>query len=107
MPSRQAGASGGLPASTLQNGVTKTQVEILPVALSTLEELARERYMPPTAFARFHAGLGDMDEAFRWMDRAVKEPDCYIALLRTSPTFDELRGDPRFDDLLGRIGLEP
>ncbi len=63
--------------------------------------------MPPTAFALIHAGLGNMDEAFKWMDRALKERDCYIVLLRALPTFDELRADPRFEDLLGRIESEP
>ncbi len=75
--------------------------------LSILEEFAKKHYLPPTAFALIHAGLGDMDEAFRWMDRAIKERDCYIVLLRASPTFDELRADPRFEDLLRRIESVP
>ena len=37
----------------------------------------------------------------------IKERDCHVVLLRSSPTFDELRGEPRFDDLLRRIGREP
>ncbi len=61
--------------------------------LRFLEEVAKERYVSPTVFAAVHGGLGDMDEAFRWMDRAVEQRDCFLTLLY-SPTFDELRGDP-------------
>ena len=75
--------------------------------LRILEELAEERYIPPLAFAEIHAGLGDKDEAFTWLDRAIKERDCHVVFLRSSPTFDELRADPRFQDLLRRIGSEP
>jgi TolB-like protein/Tfp pilus assembly protein PilF len=84
-------------------GVAGRRAEALE-ELRVLEDIAKERYIPPTAFALVHAGLGDMDEAFQWMDRAVEQRDCYIVLLRTSPSFDELRADPRFDDLLRRIG---
>jgi tetratricopeptide (TPR) repeat protein len=74
--------------------------------LRALEEVAKERYVPPTAFATLHAGLGDMDEAYRWIDRAVQQRDCFLTLLN-SPSFDELRADPRFGGLLRRVGLEP
>ncbi|MCH8851974.1 MAG: hypothetical protein IID41_04910, partial [Planctomycetes bacterium] len=45
--------------------------------------------------------------AFTWLDRAIKERDCHVVFLRSSPTFDELRADPRFADLLRRIGSKP
>ncbi len=52
-------------------GVAGRRAEALE-ELRVLEEIAKERYIPPTAFALVHAGLDDMDEAFGWMDRAVQ-----------------------------------
>ena len=63
-----------------------------------LEERAEQRYIPPTALALIHVGLGEMDEAVEARDRL-------LVFLRESPKFDELQPDPRFDDLLSRIGL--
>ncbi len=62
-------------------GVVGRRAEALE-ELRNLERLAKDRYMPPTAFALIHAGLGNMDEAFQWMDRAIKERDCLVVLLR-------------------------
>ena len=86
--------------------VTGRRAEALE-ELRILAELAAEGYIPPLAFAEIHAGLGDKDEAFTWLDRAIKERDCHVVFLRSSPTFDELRADPRFEELLRRIGSEP
>ncbi len=106
---RLHGYGGRVPANAGQLGLAYAlsgrRAEALE-ELRILEALAKERYIPSTAFALIHAGLGEMDQAFRWMDQAVKDRDHFPIVLRVSPTFDELRGDPRFNDLLRRIGLE-
>jgi serine/threonine-protein kinase len=77
-------------------------------ARQVLEQLAasaHERYIPALAFAAVHVGLGDKDQAFAWLEKAYEERANRLAYLAFEPTWDRLRPDPRFDDLLRRIGL--
>ena len=55
--------------------------------------------------AAVYAGLGDYDQAFRWLDVAYKARDGSLILLKTDPTFDSLRDDPRFAALLRKMKL--
>lgn len=76
--------------------------------LSKLQELAPQRYAPPLANALASLGLGQMDEVFKWLDRAYEERDGHrFAFLNVDPIFDPLRSDPRFENLLRRVGLPP
>ena len=49
--------------------------------------------------------LGDKDRAFQWLDRCYEERSPWLGWLKTDPALDPLRSDPRFADLLRRIGL--
>ena len=73
--------------------------------LRELEERARERYVPAFSFAVLQVGLGDIDRAFEWLDKAYAERYNRLAYLRVEPTWDPVRADPRFDALQRRIGL--
>jgi TolB-like protein len=73
--------------------------------LRTLETLARERYMPACAIAMVHTGLGEFDNAFTWLERAVEEHDVHLSSLPADPKWDGLRGDSRFKKLLRTCGL--
>src|SRR5690606_2456005 len=53
------------------------------------------------------AGLGDTDEAFRWLDAACRARGGFMNLLAVSYGFDSIRPDPRFAELLRRMGLVP
>jgi tetratricopeptide (TPR) repeat protein len=64
-------------------------------------------YGSPFMIAAEYAVLGDREKAFQWLERAFKQHDKWLLYLKASPYFDSLRDDPRFDDLLRRIGLEP
>jgi len=78
-------------------------------ALSLLEELKRRQragYVPAAAFVNAYLGLGDKEQAFAWLDRAYKEHSMILQLLKVHPYFDPLRDDPRFKDLLRRVGLD-
>jgi hypothetical protein len=57
--------------------------------------------------AKIHEGLGEKDQAFAWLERAITERDTNVISLKVDPEFDSLRSDPRFADLLRRIGLSP
>ena len=73
--------------------------------LKTLEALARERFIPACAVAQVHVGLGENDQAFAWLDRAVEMHDVHLASLPADAKWDALRGDARFADVLRRCGL--
>ena len=53
-----------------------------------------------------HASLGDVDEAFRWLDIAVEERAPGLILLRVHPRLDPIRNDPRYRRLVRQLGLE-
>ena len=61
-------------------------------------------YVPPAVFANLYALLGEKDRAFENLEQAYKARD-NIALIRVAPELDNLRSDPRFADLLRRMGL--
>ena len=52
------------------------------------------------------AKLGDVDEAFRWLDLAVEDHATGLILLRVHPRLDPIRQDPRYQALLKRVGLD-
>jgi TolB-like protein len=73
--------------------------------LAGLHGAASHMYVPPTSFAWIHLGLGELDQAFAWMERAVEERDAIIVPIKTYPFMDPLRNDPRFVALLRRMNL--
>jgi hypothetical protein len=56
--------------------------------------------------ARVHASLGETDQAIEWLEKAYEQRAFGVFFLKVDPTFDSLRSDERFKDLLGRIGLK-
>jgi len=72
--------------------------------LRTLTDLSktRTRYVSPYARALVHTGLGDRDQAFAWLERALAEPSWGVAFLRVEADVDPLRSDPRFAELVAR-----
>ena len=68
-------------------------------------------YVPWKTFgaALVYAGLGEKDEAFRSLEKAIelRAPWPFVILLKVDPRFDSLRKDPRFQNLLRRINLPP
>jgi TolB-like protein/class 3 adenylate cyclase len=73
--------------------------------LEALHRRARDHHVKPSVFVWYYAGLGDTEQAFRWLDQAYEERDSNLIWLNEDPAFDPLRSDPRFDDLLRRIGF--
>jgi Tfp pilus assembly protein PilF len=79
-------------------------------ARSVLEELRSGGdlgYVAELNLARVHAGLGETDQAFEQLEIAFSKREPWILGLRIGPGFDTIRDDPRFADLLRRIGIEP
>jgi TolB-like protein/DNA-binding winged helix-turn-helix (wHTH) protein/Flp pilus assembly protein TadD len=77
-------------------------------ALRLVEELKKRKqagYVPPAAFVNAYLGLGDNEEAFAWLEQGYNEQSNILQWLKVHPYFDPLRDDPRFKDLVRRVGL--
>jgi eukaryotic-like serine/threonine-protein kinase len=74
-------------------------------ALRELAGLSRRQYTSPNEFAVAYTGLGDRDQAFAWLGRAMDAHLSMIATMQVDPMFDPLRSDARFTQLLKRAGL--
>ncbi len=70
-----------------------------------MQALTRNRYVSPTHLAWAHIALGEFDEAFRQLDAALEIREVMLLYLKTSPMFDAIRAEKRYEALLGRIGL--
>ena len=75
--------------------------------LSELQELSKQRNVAPSLFAVIYAALGDKDQAFAWLNKAYDEHDLLLARLKVDHRFANVRSDPRFADLVKRVGLSP
>ncbi len=74
--------------------------------LARLHEISTERYVHPYMVALIYAGLGENDQAFDWLERAYSDRFWMMAFLKVDPRLDPLRQDPRFSDLLSRMGFK-
>ena len=74
--------------------------------LGELKKRQRTGYVPAGAFVNAYLGLGDNDEAFVWFEKAYEEQSNILIYIKVFPLFDPLRGDPRFQDLVRRVGLD-
>ena len=73
--------------------------------LERFHAMAAQAYVPPTNFAWIHLGLGEIDEAFAWMDKAVDACDGMMTPIKSYWFLDPIRDDPRFAALLGKMKL--
>lgn len=73
-------------------------------ALEDLQGASGRRFVSPDRYAEIYAGLGDKDKAFQWLEKAYREGGLLTGL-KVDPVWDNLRTDPRFADLLKRVGL--
>jgi TolB-like protein/DNA-binding winged helix-turn-helix (wHTH) protein/Flp pilus assembly protein TadD len=98
---RSAAAPG--PWLGYLSGATGRRPEAL-AALRALEQRSREQYVTPQHFAIVHLGLGHRKEAFAYLERAYEQRAIEV-LGFSGPLFDLLHDDPRYRDLVGRMGL--
>ena len=73
--------------------------------LNQMHEVAKKRYVPAYSFAIAYIGLGDKDQAFQWLDRSLQDRGWEVTFLKVDSNMDSLRSDPRFADLVKRVGL--
>jgi eukaryotic-like serine/threonine-protein kinase len=73
--------------------------------LAQLEAHAAEGYVSPVAFATVLCGLGEVEGALDWTERAHDQRRGWLAYVKVSPVMDPMRGHPRFEDLVRRMRL--
>ena len=79
-------------------------------ALRIIDELkaaSKQSLVPALFVALVYAGLEDKDQAFTWLEKAHEERFNRLAYLKVEALWDPLRSDPRFADLLRRVGIPP
>jgi tetratricopeptide (TPR) repeat protein len=75
-----------------------------------VDELAarsKVAYVPPSFVAQVYAGLSEKDQVFEWLEKAYQERDAALVFTLTDPVWGFQRTDPRFIDLVRRVGLPP
>jgi tetratricopeptide (TPR) repeat protein len=94
------------PATQIALGATYAQAGDQPQARAILTRLQSSTdYVSPGELAILLAALGERDEAFALLERGYAAHDMHLRYLGVSAGFDPLRSDPRFQDLLRRVGL--
>jgi tetratricopeptide (TPR) repeat protein len=77
-------------------------------ALKVIGELqaeARQKYVSPYFIALIYTGLGEKEQSFAWLEKAFEQRHPYLILIKVEPVFDSLRSDPRFVELMRKVGL--
>jgi serine/threonine-protein kinase len=95
------GAIAGLACAHALAGQRAQAVALL----AKLDAIARKAYVAPSAYAFVRASLGEEEEAFEWLRKAHEARDNAMAGLAVEPWLEPLHGDPRFEALLGSVGL--
>jgi len=75
--------------------------------LDELKERSETEYVSPYNMAKVYAGLAEKDLAFEWLERAYEERSEWLTWIKVDPKLDSIRSDPRFRDLMRRVGFEP
>jgi serine/threonine-protein kinase len=91
------------------SGFREAKRVVMRKNLQKMIETSKRERVPPLPFAFIYAELGEKEQAFEWLEKAYEERSSALVHLGdgTACTCDALRSDPRFADLLRRIGLPP
>ncbi|MGA9308277.1 MAG: tetratricopeptide repeat protein [Candidatus Sulfotelmatobacter sp.] len=73
--------------------------------LANLRQLQQQGMVPAASLATLYGALGESNEAFVWLEKAYEEKDPQLTYLKAGRRFEPLRGDPRFGQLVRRVGL--
>jgi TolB-like protein/tetratricopeptide (TPR) repeat protein len=74
-------------------------------ALAELEEMSKHRFVASYWMAAVHAGLGENDEAFSWLEKSYNERSWWMMFLKMDPIMEPLHTDPRYSEMIKRIGF--
>ena len=76
-------------------------------ALKIIAAMKQQPNVSPMGLANIYSALGEKDQTFEWLEKAYAERTPLLRALQTGRAWDPLRSDPRFKDLLKRMGLPP
>jgi len=99
---RSPGILGGLVSAYAHAGRRANALRVL----AELKKRKQTGLVPAAAFVNAYLGLGEYDQAFSWLEQGYKEHSQILLLLKVHPFFDPIREDPRFKDLVRRVGLD-
>ena len=68
-------------------------------------EVSKKRYVCPYEIGIIHLGLGEKDEAFRWLEKGYQDRSICMQYTKQDPRLTPLHGDPRYEDLLRRLAF--
>lgn len=98
------GAPGAIAALGYAHAVAGDKGQALK-ALRELKQLAQRRHISSFDIATIYVGLGEKDQAFQWLEKAYQERHPRMVSLKVEPILEPLQPDPRFQDLVRRVGL--
>ena len=96
----------GWPVIVVQRGYTlgaMGRADEARAVLGELERMSAKRFVTAYGMALVHAGLGDKEQAFAWLEKAFAERSHWLLWLRLDPRWKTLRSDPRFTELVERL----
>jgi Tfp pilus assembly protein PilF len=73
--------------------------------LDELAKISQQIYVPLYYVAAVYADVGDRERAFHWLEKCFEEREMWLAFLKVDPIWSDLRPDPRFNELLKKMGL--
>jgi tetratricopeptide (TPR) repeat protein len=74
--------------------------------LDEMLKRSEQTYVSPYYIAYVYIALGEDDKGFRWLDKAYEEKDSWLRYFKIEQAFDRVRSDPRYKEILKKIGLE-
>jgi TolB-like protein/Flp pilus assembly protein TadD len=75
------------------------------ILLERLLKASKETSVPASHIAMLYHALGENDDTFKWLERGVEQRDPKMAFLKVQPRWNDLRGDPRFQEIMKRVGF--
>ncbi|HKA18199.1 MAG TPA: protein kinase [Blastocatellia bacterium] len=73
--------------------------------LAELKDMSQRRYVSAYSVSTIYAGLGEKEQAFQWLQKADDERNTEIVFMKVDPRLDPLRDDPRFQELVKKVGI--
>jgi hypothetical protein len=73
--------------------------------LKKLLKLNEQRFVPPYHIALVYNALGEQEVMFKWLERSLEAGDAKLTFLKVDPKWNNVRDDPRFRELLRRVGF--
>jgi eukaryotic-like serine/threonine-protein kinase len=75
--------------------------------LDEMQKYAGKRYVSPGGIGLVYASMGEKDKAFEWLEKGYEDRSWWMLFMKIDRRFDNLRSDPRFADLMRRVGFAP